>query len=224
MSNPGAIVSKSEFAKICGVVPGRVTQWIKEGKISGPALVGEGRSAKIRVEVALGQLKLRRDVGQALGNGLATRLEIPAAFVPARARAAEIEGDVGEDRGDESDPDGSWGPDGASDDIDRKLKRAKLEAAERDNRIAAAKEAATEGFYTEAASARSEMGKIAGQMMRIFEGALPEIATAIAAEFKIDARDVTHHLNEQFRKVREQAAASAAKVAEAIPETIDASG
>ncbi|GJD78002.1 hypothetical protein [Methylobacterium gregans] len=224
MSNPDAIVSKSEFAKLCGVVPGRVTQWINEGKISGAALVGEGRSARIRVEVALRQLKLRRDVGQALANGSATRLDIPVAFVPARAAIAAAGDDVGEDDDGEPDPYGGWAPDGASDDIDRKLKRAKLEAAERDNRIAAAKEAAAEGVFTETAAARSEMGKIAGQMMRIFEGALPEIATAIAAEFKIDARDVTHHLNEQFRKVREQAAAAAAKVAAAIPETIDASG
>ncbi|MGU3539993.1 hypothetical protein [Methylobacterium sp. A54F] len=213
MSNPDRIVTKSEFAKIAGVSPGRVTQWIDEGKISGDALVGQGRSARIRAEAALRQVNLRRDVGQALGNGLGTRLTIPRSPVPS----------VGGGEDEDLDAGGSWSSDGASDDVDRKLKQAKLEAAERANRMAAVEEAASEGLYTETSAVRAEMGKIAGQMMRIFEGALPEIATAIAAEFKIDARDVTHHLNEQFRKVREQAAAAAAKVAEAIPETVAAS-
>ena len=82
-------------------------------------------------------------------------------------------------------------------------------------------EAAGEGRYTDTGAARAEMGKIAGQMMRIFEGALPEIATAIAAEFRLETRDVTHALNEQFRKVREQAAERAAKAAAAIPGTVE---
>ncbi|WP_158811195.1 hypothetical protein [Beijerinckia sp. L45] len=199
MTAPTA-VSKSEFAKICGVSPGRVTQWIDEGKLNGAALVGEGRSARINVEIGQRQVNLRRDVGQALGNGLATKLEAPA---------RRVHEDREEDLGD-----------GATDDVDRKLKLAKLEASERANRMAAIEEAAAQGLYTDTASSRSEMGKIAGQMVRIFEGALPEIATALAAEFKLETRDVTHHLNEQFRKFREKAALIAEAAAGAIPETL----
>ena len=209
MTNPDPVVSKSEFAKLCNVSPSNVTHWISDGKLSGAALVGEGRSARIRVEVALRQVNLRRDVGQALGNGIGTRL------APSRPASAPDEG------GDDADPLDGWPADGTGDAIDRKLKAAKLEAVERVNRIEAVKEAASQGAYTDTGSVRSEMGKIAGQMMRIFEGALPEIATAIAAEFKIEARDVTHALNEQFRKVREQAATAAAQHAQTHPETVD---
>lgn len=206
MSDPEEVVTKSEFAKLCNVTPASVTQWITSGKIGLDCLVGEGRSAKIRVERALRQVNLRRDVGQALGNGIATRLAPP--------RPAPVRDE------DDEDGHGGWGSE-PPDDVDRKLKLNKLEAAERANRLAAIEEAASQGLYTETAAARMEMGKIAGQMMRIFEGSLPEIATAIAAEFKIDARDVTHQLNEQFRKVREQAAEAAKKAALALSATTD---
>ena len=180
MTDPDRLLSKSEFAELCGVSPAAVSQWIKQGKISGEGLVGEGRTARIRVAVAMRQVNLRRDVGQALGNGLGTRLG-PSASV-----------DDGEAEPGGHDPYEGWSPDGNSDAVDRKLKLAKLEAAERANRIAAVEEAAGEGRYTDTGAARAEMGKIAGQMMRIFEGALPEIATAIAAEFRLETRDVTH--------------------------------
>lgn len=209
MTNPDQVVSKSEFAKLCNVTPANVTHWIRDGKLSEAALVGDGRSARIRVDVALRQVNLRRDVGQALGNGIGTRLASP------RPGPSVAEG------GDDEDPLEGWPADGSGDAIDRKLKAAKLEAAERVNRVEAVKEAASQGIYTETGSVRAEMGKIAGQMMRIFEGALPEIATAIAAEFRIEARDVTHALNEQFRKVREQAAAAAAQHASLLPDAID---
>lgn len=68
------VVTKGEFAQMSGVSAGRVSQWISEGKISDDALVGQGRMAKIRVSAAREQLKLTRDVGQSLGNGIRTRL------------------------------------------------------------------------------------------------------------------------------------------------------
>ena len=201
MAQSDEIVSKSDFAKLCDVSPGRVTQWIVEGKISGEAIVGEGRSAKIRVEVARKQINMRRDVGQALGNGLGTRLATASTVVH------------------EDDGAGEW--DGGTDDVDRKLKLSKLEASERANRMAALEEAEKTGLYTETAEVRSEMGRISGQVIRIVEGGLPEMATAIAAHFRLDGREVTHFVNEQFRKVREQAAALAEEAAKALPEFVD---
>jgi hypothetical protein len=37
-----AVVRKSEFAKIANVSKPRVSQWISEGKLTAPALIGEG--------------------------------------------------------------------------------------------------------------------------------------------------------------------------------------
>ena len=68
------VVSKGEFARLCRVDPGRVSQWIKEGKLTGAALVGEGRSAKINVAVAHTQLKRRLDPNQMTANGIRTRI------------------------------------------------------------------------------------------------------------------------------------------------------
>ena len=62
------VMTKSEFARHRGVVPGRVTQWIAEGKIDCEALVGEGRAERIRVSIAERQLAQRLDIGQRLNR------------------------------------------------------------------------------------------------------------------------------------------------------------
>ena len=51
-----AVVSKAQFAEICGVTPARISQLISEGRIHGPAIVGEGRYANIATVIALNQL------------------------------------------------------------------------------------------------------------------------------------------------------------------------
>jgi hypothetical protein len=71
------VVSKGQFAALRNVSPGRVSQWIQEGKIEPDALVGEGRNAKINVAVATQQLRDALDVSQLAGNGVGTRLDLP---------------------------------------------------------------------------------------------------------------------------------------------------
>src|SRR5262245_66301597 len=63
------IESKSDFARRTNVTPARVSQWISERKISGAALVGDGRSAEINVREALRQLDLMLDLNQRSANG-----------------------------------------------------------------------------------------------------------------------------------------------------------
>lgn len=53
------VVSKIEFAQIAGLTPGRVSQLVSQGKIPPEAMVGEGRSAKIVVDVARDALRQR---------------------------------------------------------------------------------------------------------------------------------------------------------------------
>src|SRR5215475_14332614 len=78
----GEVVSKGQFAALRNVSPGRVSQWISEGKIKSDALVGEGRNAKINVAVATRQLRDSLDVGQLTGNGVGTRLDLPLPAPP----------------------------------------------------------------------------------------------------------------------------------------------
>ncbi len=99
------LVSKSAFAAIINVSPGRVSQFIAAGQISSAAIVGSGQRAKIDVDRAKADLRLTLDVAQRLGNGIdyeikqqklererrANRL---AAIEEARDRGQLIETDV----------------------------------------------------------------------------------------------------------------------------------
>ncbi|SEQ48955.1 hypothetical protein SAMN05216548_10526 [Faunimonas pinastri] len=223
MSKPGAsapatsaaIVSKSEFARICGVSPGRVTQWIAEKLIDGDALIGAGRTARINVAAAQKQLRKRRDISQALGNGITTRLTGQSPGAPAEPTTSRREPNPRADADDDED-------EIASDQLDELLKREKLAEWQRRNRIGEEDEAARKGLYTETAAVRRQLTTIAVQVMRAFEGALPEMATALAADFRAEDREVLQKLNELFRKVRQQVAESNKLAAEALPEFVAA--
>ncbi len=88
--------TKAEFAALSGVTKGRVSQWLRTGKIDGAALVGEGRRARINIEVARRQLDARLDLSQRLGANGRARLDSEAAADPndatiKRQRLAQLE-------------------------------------------------------------------------------------------------------------------------------------
>jgi hypothetical protein len=91
-----AVLSKSQFAQQVGRDPAQVTRWIQAGKLSGDALVGKGRSARINLAAALRQLNIALDLGQQLAQAKPIlpssiqgqqQLDV-AADQPARAAAA----------------------------------------------------------------------------------------------------------------------------------------
>ena len=66
------IVTKGRFAVLAGVSRARVSQYLTDGQISGEAIVGSGHRARIRVAVAMEQLRRNLDASQHLGaNGRA---------------------------------------------------------------------------------------------------------------------------------------------------------
>jgi hypothetical protein len=66
------IVTKGRFAAIAGISQARVSQYLSDGQISGEAVVGSGHRARIRVAVAMEQLRRNLDESQHLGaNGRA---------------------------------------------------------------------------------------------------------------------------------------------------------
>lgn len=208
-------VSKGEFAALIGVTPGRVSQYLAEGKISAKALQGVGRNAKIIVEQAKADLRLTLDVGQRLGNGIETRLDAaPIAAPPAAGVSAPtLEFDASASAGTTPPP--------RIGGLDEQIKQAKLEQIQRANRNAAKAEAESKGALTETEASRQAMTKVASSMLLVFEGGLTDFASAIAAEFKVPQRDVLHLLRREFRKVREAAAKQARKDAAEMPETIE---
>ena len=211
---PG-IVSKSEFARLCNVVPGRVTQWISEKKIYGDAIVGEGRFAQIRVSTARTQLKRQLDIGQRLGNGLSTTLDGPP------AAATQIEAPL--DSGAEVLPFQRPAPpqDLPRDPIEEQIKRERLETARRTNRKMAEEEAARNGRYVLADDARREIGKSIAQVLTSTEGWNSELASKISAKFALPQRDVLHLIRGEFHNFRASLSAAMRQQAEALPEMIE---
>ncbi|CTQ53556.1 hypothetical protein LP7551_02080 [Roseibium album] len=205
VADVNAVVTKGAFAKILKVSPGRVSQYIAEGKISGPALIGEGRRAKIHVATAREQLRRHLDIGQMLGNGLETCLmQEPSQSVSAPSMPAD---------------DGQ--PDPRRETVEDKLKRQRLFQEEIRSRKAAADEEEQHGRFTITDEVRAANTKIAVKMMQTFEGALPNMAVAIASKFELPVRDVLHHLRAEFVAMRTKAAEKNRNKAEAMPETTE---
>jgi hypothetical protein len=89
------LVTKTKFAEISGVTGAMVSMWIKRRKIYGDAIVGEGRAARIVVDIARAQLKKTLDLSQRLGaNGKVRFDDDPDTSVEddiKRARLAQLE-------------------------------------------------------------------------------------------------------------------------------------
>lgn len=201
------LFSKGEFARRRNVSPGRVSQWLSEGKISGEAIEGEGRNARIRESVALRQLKRALEPMQMTGNGLSTRLAAPIA-PPADATPPAAPGAP------QTTP-------ATPDSVEEKIKFARLELLARQNREKAREEAVRSGSLTDIEIATKVAGREAARLISLFEGALSNFATAIAAEFKLPQRDVLHRLRGEFRNFRAGAAAGARAAATAMPATVE---
>jgi hypothetical protein len=186
-------ISKADYARLKGVSKARVSQWISEGKIDGAALDGDGPKARIRVAIADQQLRERLDIGQRVGNGLATRLG---------GMPAETSPDLPLD---EAPPAVTPMP-SAIDKFEEAFKRERLEAIQRENRKRAEEEAARVGRFIDSQAANSEMAKIARKTLTIIDGSLPEIASALAAKFSLPQRDILHLMRAEFRDVCQRAA------------------
>ncbi len=209
-------LSKGEFAQLIRVTPGRVSQYISEGKLSGEALDGEGRRAKIRVQPALAQLRMKLDIGQMMGNGLGTRLQQPPAAPPHPA-GSELPFQPGPPQRSPA----AWPPpEDTGPTVEDQLKQEKLLQARITSRKATEEEEKRKGRFTETAAVKAEMNQMAGKLLDIFEGSLPDFANAVAGKFKVPSRDVLHLLRGEFREIRAKAAKAARNEADEEPETI----
>ena len=186
-----------------GVSAGRVSQWISEGKIKPNALVGEGRAALINVDVATQQLRDALDISQRFGlNGVSTRLDSPPAAAAAPEPARQVE-----------------------DSVEAKIKAEKLRHAQLTTARLEEEDRRQRGVYVVANEARAEMTRLAADLLKMVEGALPDFASAVAAKFSVSQRDALHLLRAEFRTVRARASALHAVAAEeasaAVPDELN---
>lgn len=185
-------VQKGAFAKIIGKSPARVSQLIAEGVISGPALVGSGRLAKIVPSIAQRQLAARLDPVQQVAQGqpLASVARVPAddLFAPQPAGQAA----------------------GGTDDQTRYLK-ARADKAESEARRAAAEDAAAEGRWMVTADAEAAWAAELARLVQSVETWLVTgAADAVAALERPTAREVGQVLRAGFNELRARLAAAAA--------------
>jgi len=109
-----------------------------------------------------------------------------------------------------------------SDPTDAAIKAARLRQLTLANERAAEEAKLRAGRYVEADDARQEMGRVAGRLVAAFEGALPELAAAIAANSSMSQRDALHILRGGWRAIRTRLAGLEAEAAVTEPETIEA--
>ncbi len=207
-----AAVSKGAFAALIGVSPGRVSQYLSEGKIGPGSLQGSGRSAKIIVERAKADLRLTLDISQRLGNGIETRLDADGPDDPEPDAGTGAQRDAVPVR--EGRPVQPTG-------VEYEIKQQKLEQLRRANRNAAIADAEASGTLVETEASRAGMMRVATGMMLVFEGGLTDLANAVAAEFKVPQRDVLHLMRREFRKIRTAAAKQASAEGAAMPDTVE---
>lgn len=197
------ILPKGKFAELINVSAGRVSQYITERKIYGEAIVGNGRSAKINVPIAQQQLRKTLDVAQSLGNGLDTDLGSIVQSAPGST----------ESRSAEDLP--------ATSSVEDQIRAEKLKTEQLRVRRLEEDEALRQGRYVLANDARAEQTRQAGLMLKVFEGGLADMATGIAAEFKLPQRDVLHCLKASYRQVRNRAAKDFEKAAAELPANVE---
>lgn len=83
---------------------------------------------------------------------------------------------------------------------------------------------ARRGIYVRSDHARAGMIGVAQTMLNVFEGAVADIAQALAAKFEIPQRDLQHVLRQEFRELRIRAAEAARQRAEELPALIAEDG
>ncbi|MBQ4826568.1 hypothetical protein J4729_18755 [Leisingera sp. HS039] len=230
-------MSQADFARAMGVSRAAVSQWKAKDILRDDAFTKPGKKGKVIYPVAVEQVRRNRDIGQSLGNGIATRTtvdaeaqaQVPTAPVPEPAAVQEPQPDLPMPQ---PEPAEAAQPDDAfpapapavqpkADSVEDMLKRAKLEEQLRRNRIQATEEAAQLGKLVAADDAREQLTRVAGMMMQIFEGALTDFAAAMASQFDVPQRDVLHLLKSEFRNVRKTATMKQRAIAEGTPKQVN---
>lgn len=198
MSMLAETMSKGDFAAHIRVSPGRISQYITEGKLTGEALDGEGRKARIRTAVALQQLSRTLDPAQRFGaNGVATIAPVMPVTKPQSTSPGA--------------------PDPVVDEIaQERLKQQRLKTA-REQR----EEDLSTGRYMLTDAARRETGRAVNEAFKVMDQAIQEMAKTMAAQFGVPQRDALLALHKVMRDTRAKQAVAFREAAEQMPEMIE---
>ncbi|MCP4352302.1 MAG: hypothetical protein GY795_43140 [Desulfobacterales bacterium] len=196
------VVTKAKFAELCNRSAGAVSHWIKDGKLTPPALTGTGRRAKINVELAIKQLGDVLDFGQQMAQS--TQIEVPTDFVKQSSNVSEsddlfsIENKASPVQVQPSILDKGLNSDSA------RYTKAKAERLELDVRERRRKELEKSGAWLITSDAKKEWAEELSNLIGSFETFLTALSEEVAAEFGGDAKQHTIFIREKFRGFRER--------------------
>lgn len=188
------LLSKSEFARRRGVSPAAVSQWIGTQRLSGAALVGEGRTAKIDVEEAERQLGQTLDLGQQMAQQ--TLRPTASAAQPALQRLPE-------------------------DDHAARYQKARADSAEIEAERARRREQAERGVYMETDQARAAWARELGALITGVDQWINDLALGLAAETGQDPKSLTVFLRQRWRDFRQKRTDLQRQARDADPHLVD---
>ena len=211
MTKSKEIVSKSAFARLCGVKPASVTYWLKNQKLHGPAIVGAGRGAEINVAIACAQLRQTRDIGQSLGNGIYTRLDEQIAVSEPVVTSLDVPQQIQVPAQ----------PKPALVSLDEKLKTERLYQEQLKSRRLRDEEHAELGRYTLTQDHQNAVAGAVGAFLKGVEGGLSDLSNQIVSQFDVPKREVSHLIKAWFRETRLQTSERLSDLAALLPEFVD---
>ena len=213
------LVNSSELAKALNVSPGRVSQYVSEGKLAG-CYTGDGRARRFDLGKATVALGRTLHPGQMLGNGADTRKALTS------LKLGQIDQDEDEEElpktaaAKKLPPPRDGGPLG-SNDPDR-YELARTQKAEEETRRLRRMNAEAEGSYVLAAEVERQVARLIAQEIAEFEAVRRNGSRRVADKLGVDFKVVRQVLMEQWRGhratrtdvLRDQAGAASLSVAE----------
>lgn len=192
------IVTKSQFARLIQRDPAFVTRAIADGKLTGEALVGNGRAARIRVSAARAQLGAALDLGQQLAQRAPI---LPSPVQPPALGGGDLFA-AGDD--DEFEP---AGPVSSAIQAQReeqiRLRNAKLRQEVERGDIEARR---VSGELVEVAAVAAALRRQIGPLAAIFDEMPQAIAKAIAEKHGLDYAPLLIDVKHAIRAQRQAAA------------------
>jgi hypothetical protein len=199
-------INATTLADKLGVTPGRVSQYVAEGKLAG-CYTGTGRQRRFDLAACADALGKRLDQGQMMGNGAETRRAIGSI----RSGTPSLTGFQAEQRqksrqsaDGEATPDARGGA-GASElspsDPDR-YELARTQKAQEEARRLRRMNAEAEGRYVLASEVELQMRRVLAQEMAEVESLLRDGARKIADAMKVDYKGVRKILIDAWRDHR----------------------
>jgi hypothetical protein len=184
-------INASTLAQKLQVTPGRVSQYVAEGKLDG-CYSGTGRARRFDLGKCVEALGRKLDRGQMLGNGAETRRALDAVQAgkgdTKAATAAPKEPAAGASELPQKDPD--------------RYEMARTQKAEEEARRLRRQNAEAEGTYVLASEVERQVAKVMAQEIAEVDSVLREGARKVADSLGVDYKSVRQLLTETWRAHR----------------------